>query len=177
MTHTVAPSAYGTLVEPLTFRIERLLPGTPDRLWRYLTDSDLRQLWLASGEMDLKVGAPFELVWQNDRLCDDPGQRPAEFGEEHRMASRILVCDPPRRLVFTWNDTGEVALDLAPQEDGVLLTVTHRRLSGRTGLLQVSAGWHAHLDILEARLDGRPFGSFWDHWRSLKDSYAARLPE
>lgn len=177
MTQLADRGAYGTLLEPTTFRIERRLPGPIERVWSYLTDSDLRQKWLASGVMDLKVGAPFELVWQNDRLTDDPGQRPEEFGEEHRMTSRILQVDPPRKLVFSWFETGEVTMELTPDGDGVLLTLTHRRLSGRAGLLNVSAGWHAHLDVLAARLAGVPFGTFWDKWRSLKEDYARRIPE
>lgn len=177
MTQLADRGAYGTLLEPTTFRIERRLPGPIERVWSYLTDSDLRQKWLASGVMDLKVGAPFELVWQNDRLTDDPGQRPEEFGEEHRMTSRILQVDPPRKLVFSWFETGEVTIDLIPDGDGVLLTLTHRRLSGRSGLLSVSAGWHAHLDVLAARLAGVPFGTFWDKWRALKEDYTRRIPE
>lgn len=177
MTQLADRGAYGTLVEPTTFRIERRLPGPIERVWSYLTESDLRQLWLASGTMELKVGAPFELVWQNDRLTDDPGQRPEEIGEEHRMTSRILLVEPPRRLVFSWFETGEVTFELTPEGDGVLLTLTHRRLSGRSGLLNVSAGWHAHLDVLVARLTGMPFGTFWDKWRALKEDYTRRIPE
>lgn len=177
MTQLADRGAYGTLLEPTTFRIERRLPGSIERVWSYLTDSDLRQKWLASGVMDLKVGAPFELVWQNDRLTDDPGKRPEEFGEEHRMTSRILQVDAPRKLVFSWFETGEVTMELVPDGDEVLLTLTHRRLSGRSGLLSVSAGWHAHLDVLAARLAGVPFGTFWDKWRALKEDYTRRIPE
>ena len=37
----------------------------------------------------------------------------------------------------------------------MLLTVIHRRLPDRSTLLNVSAGWHMHLDILVARAAGR----------------------
>ena len=40
----------------------------------------------------------------------------------------------------------------------MLLTVIHRRLPDRSTLLNVSAGWHAHLDILVARADRRGAG-------------------
>ena len=93
---------YGALSEPATLTIQRMLPGPIERVWAYLTESDLRSKWLASGDMELKVGAPFELVWRNSELTDPPGKRPEGFGEEHRMESRILEIDPPRKLVFTW---------------------------------------------------------------------------
>ena len=68
--------AYGALTEPATLTIQRLLPGPIERVWAYLTESDLRRQWLAAGEMEMKVGAPFELVWRNDELTDPPGERP-----------------------------------------------------------------------------------------------------
>ena len=89
------PDAYGVLIEPATLKIERLLPGPIERIWAYLTESELRRKWLAAGEMEMKVGAPFELVWRNDELTDPPGQRPPGFGDERRMQSRITELDPP----------------------------------------------------------------------------------
>jgi uncharacterized protein YndB with AHSA1/START domain len=34
---------YGVLIEPATLKIQRLLPGPVERVWAYLTDSDLRR--------------------------------------------------------------------------------------------------------------------------------------
>ena len=70
MTMLETPDAYGALIEPATVKIARLLPGPIERVWAYLTESDLRRRWLASGVMELKVGAPFELVWRNGDLTD-----------------------------------------------------------------------------------------------------------
>ena len=69
-----------------TFRIGRRLPGSLERVRVRLTDSELRKLWLASGVIRLKVAAPFELVWRSDRLLDDMGRRPVDFGEKRRLA-------------------------------------------------------------------------------------------
>src|SRR5271155_3737746 len=120
--------SYGVLTEPATLNIRRLLPGPIERVWAYLTESELRRQWLAAGEMEMKVGAPVELVWRNDELTDPPGQRPAGFGEEHRMQSRIIELDPPRKLAIAWGASGEVSFELDPQGEEVLLTLTHRRL-------------------------------------------------
>ena len=48
MTDPAAPGAYGVFIEPGTLKIERVLPGPIERVWAYLTDSDLRRQWLAA---------------------------------------------------------------------------------------------------------------------------------
>jgi len=82
--------AYGVLTEPATLKIQRLLPGPIERIWAYLTQSDLRRQWLAAGQMEMRVGAPFEFVWRNDELTDPPGQRPPGCSDEHRMQSSSI---------------------------------------------------------------------------------------
>ena len=150
MTDIATLDRYGALTEPATLTIRRLLPGPVDRVWAYLVD----------GELD-----------------DPPGQRPEGFSEEHRMAGQVLEIDPPRRLVITWGtEGGSVAFDLEPRGDKVLLTVTHRRLVDRNSMLNVSAGWHMHLDVLASRLTGEPRETFWSGWQRLRDEYAGRLP-
>jgi uncharacterized protein YndB with AHSA1/START domain len=168
--------AYGQLTEPTTLEIQRLLPGPIERVWAYLTQSDLRRQWLAAGDMEMRVGAPFELIWRNDELTDPPGQRPQGFDCEHRMTSRIIDLDPPRKLAFTFGAHGEVSFGLEPAGERVLLTIVHRRLPDRATMLKVSAGWHAHLDILVARATGAEPEPFWNHWLRLRDDYDRRLP-
>ena len=176
MTDRTTPDDYGVLTEPATLRIQRLLPGPIERVWAFLTESELRRKWLAAGQMELKAGAPFELVWRNDELTDPPGQRPPGFGAERRMQSRIIELDPPRKLSFSWEGSGDVSFDLEPKGNEVLLTVTHRRLPNRANLLGVSAGWHAHLDLLSARVTGKQPEPFWDAMNRLRKEYDGRLP-
>ncbi|MEO5578129.1 MAG: SRPBCC family protein [Sphingomicrobium sp.] len=177
MTQAANNNAYGVLSDDSTLTVKRLLPGPIDRVWRYLAESDLRRQWLAAGDMEMKRGSRFELVWRNGELMDNPGQPPEGFGGEHRMNSEITEIDAPRKLSFSWGDTGGVSFELDQQGDEVLLTLTHRRIAERSTRLNISAGWHAHLDVLAARLSGdeltRPF---WDHWASLKADYEKRLP-
>ena len=176
MNSTTRPDAYGELIEPTTLKIQRLLPGPIERIWAYLTDSELRRKWMAAGDMEMKAGAPFELVWRNDELTDPPGERPAGFGGEHRMQSRITEFDPPRKLSITWNSTGDVTFELEPKGKCVLLTVIHRRFPDRATLLKHMAGWHMHLDVLVARASGEEPAPFWDGWSGLMKEYDARLP-
>ncbi len=150
MTERATLGAYGVLTEPATLKIQRLLPGPIERVWAYLTESELRRQWLAAGEMEMKVGAPFELVWRNDQLTNPPGQRPPGFSDEHRMQSRITELDPPRKLAFAWEGSGDVSFELEPKGNEVLLTVIHRRLPDRATLLGARRLAHA------SRRAGRP---------------------
>jgi len=176
MNERAMPGAYGVLTEPATLTIQRLLPGPIERVWDYLTRSDLRRQWLAAGAMELNVGAPFEFVWRNNELTDPPGQRPPGFADEHRMQSRITEVDPPRKLVFTWQGSGDVSFELEQKGDQVMLTVTHRRLPDRSIMLRVGPGWHMHLDVLVARLKGEEPEPFWDGWVRLQNEYEQRIP-
>jgi uncharacterized protein YndB with AHSA1/START domain len=169
-------NAHGVLIDPATLKIQRLLPGPIERVWAYLTESELRRKWLAAGEMVMKVDAPFELVWRNDELTNPPGQRPPGLGEERRMRSRITELDPPRKLAFAWEGSGDVSFELEPKGNDVLLTVIHRRLPDRATLLRVAAGWHMHLDVLVARMTGNEPAAFWDGWSRLQKEYDRRIP-
>jgi uncharacterized protein YndB with AHSA1/START domain len=174
MSELATIDAYGVQTEPTTVRIQRLLPGTIERVWAYMTESDLRRQWLAAGPMDLKVGGEVELTWRNDELSGQIEQRPEGMSGEHSMKSQITRIDAPRLLAFGWNN-GEVTFELEPQGGEVLLTITHRRLPDRNNLLSVSAGWHAHLDVLADRMAGRDTGPFWSKWTRLRAEYDARI--
>ena len=176
MNKPAAPDAFGSLIEPATLKIQRILPGPIERVWAYLTESDLRRQWLAAGDMEMKVGTSFELVWRNDELTNPPGQRPPEKGKEHRLQSRITELDPPLKLSFLFGQSGDVSIELEPQGKNVILTLIHRRLPDRDTMLGVGAGWHAHLDVLVARMEGREPAPFWDSWAKLKKEYDRRSP-
>ena len=166
---------YASVIAPQTVRLQRLLPGPVERVWAYLVDSDKRRQWLASGDMQPAAGSPFRLTWHNDALSDPPGERPDGFGAEHSMDSTVLEYDAPRRLVFTWGG-GDVAIDLEPEGDKVLLTLVHRGISDRRNLLMIGAGWHQHLDTLVARASGEKPTPFWDGWTQLRGEYDALIP-
>lgn len=176
MTDVVTRDAPGELIEPATLKIQRMLPGPIERCWAYLTESELRRQWLASGDMQARADTPFEFVWRNDELTTPPGPRPATSSAESRMQARILAFDPPRKLVITWGERGEVSFELEPKGDEVLLTLIHRRAPDRATLLSVSAGWHAHLEVLGAKLRGEAPEPFWDRVAVLRADYDRRIP-
>jgi len=166
---------YGTLTDSSTLKLQRRLPGPVERVWAYLTESDLRQQWLAAGTMDLRLGSSFELVWRNDELSDSPSERPEGFPEESRATCRITEVEPLRTLSFTWPGVGDITFQLDPIGDEVVLTVTHRRLADRATILMFGAGWHMHLDILVARTKGLRPASFWSGWLRLRDEYERHI--
>jgi len=170
------PDTYGTLIDSATLKFQRTLPGPVENIWAYLTESELRRQWLAAGQMTMKPGSSFELVWRNDELTDPPGQRPPGFSDEHRMASRIVEIEAPHKLVFTWGDSGDVTVELEPQGEQVQLTLTHRGLPDREAVLMIAAGWHGHLDLLSDRVTGKASMPFWDSWSRLQEEYNQIFP-
>lgn len=175
MNAMLAEDNYGVLTEPATLKIERLLPGPVDRIWSYLTDGELRRQWLAAGAMEEKAGAPVDLVWRNDELTDPPGTRPEGFGDEHRMTCEVIAIDAPRLLSISWGSTGGVTFTLQEKGHEVLLTIVHKRVEDPAVLLNVSAGWHSHIDVLEAKLRGTTPVPHWDNFAQLRGVYAERL--
>lgn len=167
---------YGVLTEPTTLTIQRFLPGPIERIWGYLTDSELRRKWLAAGDMKMEVGAPFTLTWRNNELMENPGTPPLGYSQEHSMESRITELDPPNRITFTWYTSGTVTFELSPRGERVLLTVIHRGIPSRDVLLKVGPGWHSHLDVLVARVNGAKPQPFWDRFPLLQKEYQRRLP-
>jgi uncharacterized protein YndB with AHSA1/START domain len=176
MNDVTSAEHYGIVSEPLALTIQRKLPGPLDRIWSYLTDSELRRQWLASGIMPAEPGQGFTLTWRNDELADPADTRPEGFRAEHSMESEILVFEPPHRLVFSWPPRGEVSFELRPLGESVLLTLTHRRISDRKNMVMIGAGWHMHLDVLAARARGEKPESFWKGWSRLKQDYERRIP-
>lgn len=169
------------VMAPDTVRIERMLPGPVERVWSYLTESDKRARWLASGEMELRVGGRVEHVFRNSELTENDEPPPPKYAQhagESRSYGTITACDPPRLLAYTWGggEESEVSFELAPVGDRVRLVLTHRRLATREDMIGVAGGWHAHLDILADRLEGRTPAGFWATHTRLEAEYEKLIP-
>ena len=171
MTDTRFNDMHGVLAPDKSLRIQRQLPGPIERVWSYLTESDLRRQWLASGTMQLQPGASFELVWRNDELSNSAAERPEGFPAESRATCQVIEVDPPRRMRYIWPGVGEVSMELEVAGAEVLLTLTHRQLVGERLILNVSAGWHAHLALLVARLEHTEAPSLWATWKKVRIEY------
>lgn len=172
------PNGFAEVTAKDSIRVERLLPGPIDRLWQYITDPAKRARWLAGGDMDLTPGGTVELVFRNSEIVagDRPPARFAELAKEMRMTGRILACDPPHLLSFTWGQSSNVTFTLTEKGSEVLLVVEHRALPSRGDMVMVSGGWHAHLAVLADRLADREPEGFWANFTELEAQYDKRIP-
>jgi len=142
-------------IGPRTLRFERRLAHPPERVWRALTDPAELAIWLvAAAELEPRLDGAVTLRWAGDAAA----------------TGRIVVWQPPEELAYTW-DEGEgeslVRFSLTADGDGTRVVLTHERIDSLSGF---GAGWHAHLDMLEGLLDGRPV-DWQERWDELRPRY------
>ena len=95
---------YATRIAPDAVRLERLLPGPIERVWAFLTESDQRARWLAAGDMELRSGGKVELHFDHDNISPEP--TPAKYRDmPMSFTGKVLRCEPPRLLEFTWMES------------------------------------------------------------------------
>jgi uncharacterized protein YndB with AHSA1/START domain len=168
---------FGTITEAGTIRFERLLPGPIERVWAYLTESDKRGKWLASGAVEPRVGGRVELHFRHADLSPQKEPIPDKYKQLECGASftaHVTRCEPPRLLSHTWADGSEVTFELTSQGGGTLLVLTHRRLTSDI-MSSVAGGWHTHLGILIDHLSGRTPQPFWSTHAPLEGEYERRI--
>lgn len=143
---------FGTLLDANTVRFERLLPGPIERVWAYLTQPQFLRTWLAASTMDLRVGGAVELRFDTDEVPERAQAGAIDQGI-------ITRYEPPHALAYTWQKAkagaveSHVTLELEAVEHNVRLVLTHRRLPSGANI-SFGAGWHTHLAVLQARLQG-----------------------
>lgn len=173
---------YGECYAPGCIRFERLLNAPVESVWEYLVDPEKRSRWLAAGEFELRPGGRAEFVFRNETLCSPGDEAPEKYRSvsgEVRLEGRVLEADAPRRLVLEWpSEQGPasiVTFELEARGSETLLRLTETGIAARDDLLGAAAGWHAHLDILEALAAGTESRSFWSNHTRLETEYQRRL--
>ena len=78
--------------------VEQTFPHAPEKVWRALTTPELIAKWLMQNDFAPRVGhrfnfrsTPIPNAWNGVTDCE------------------VLVIDEPRRLVYSWNASGEEA--------------------------------------------------------------------
>ena len=174
-----ANQQHGKFTKPGEVRLVRTLPGPIERVWDYLVDAEKRARWFAGGPIEPKKGGKVELFFQHKNISPTETP-PAEHACKHNggksMSGSILRCEPPRVLSYTFGENSDVTFELIPQDEKVLLILTHRcRGDDLPSLMGFASGWHTHLAILLAQLEGAPQPLFWATHARLKAEYEKRL--
>lgn len=175
---------YGVVEGGDSLRFERILPGPIERVWSYLTEGEQRAKWLAGGLTEPRVGGVVRLEFDHDRLTPHDDPTPARFGDQEGgvvHTGEVLRYEPPHVLSHTWEEgdgvVSEVTFELTAQGEDVLLVLTHARVGDRKTLVMTSGGWHAHLDILAAKLSDETPGPFWAAYERLEADYEKRIAD
>jgi uncharacterized protein YndB with AHSA1/START domain len=170
---------YADRIAADSVRLERLLPGPIERVWAFLTEPDKRGRWLAGGTIELRPGGKVALEFAHEKISHEA--TPEKYRDmPTSVTGSVTRCEPSRLLAFTWIEShgehSEVTFELAARGEQVLLTITHRKLHDRETLLGVSAGWDAHVGVLEDVLANRTPRGFWSEHERLEQDYAKRFP-
>ena len=161
---------------PGEVRLVRLLPGPIERVWDFITDPEKRARWFCGGLLEQKVGGRFVFAMHHKNLAPDETP-PDEYAKVQdpgvTFEGRVLQCEAPRLLVFTFGgDDSVVTFDLKPEGKKVRLIVIHR--ASGDDLKEVgsfASGWHIHFSMLIALLEGAPRPPFWSEHAKLKPLY------
>ena len=124
---------------------------TPEKLWAALTRPEFtKAYWCETWqECDWRVGSSWRLMIPDGRVGD--------FGT-------IVECDPPRRLVLTWQNEfipamkadgpSRLTYELEPVGDVVKLTLLHEsELDGSKLIEGVSNGWPGLMASVKSLLE------------------------
>jgi uncharacterized protein YndB with AHSA1/START domain len=150
---------------PGTIRLERTLDAPVEKVWRYLTEAELRAQWFMGGT-DATADGEFELLNDHDNLSDGPVPYPEDYAPYKGRAweEKVIRFEPPRLLetTFQGGKNGTVRFELVPEGGRSRLIITHSGIESSTGFEDFGAGWNSHMTVLQERLAGRGVPNFWE---------------
>jgi len=161
-----------------TIRLERTFDAPAAKLWRYLTEAELRREWFMGGT-DATPGGEFELLIDHDNLSADDVPPPADYSKMKgsTWSEKVLRFDPPRLLetTFQGGKNGHVTYELFPEGDRTRLVVTHSGITSGTGAQDFGSGWNSHMTVLQEKLAGRSVANFWALHAQSREAVAGVL--
>lgn len=146
-------------------RLARRLTATPEEVWSLLVEPEEVATWLANLAIEPRVGGAYTLTFANMPSVS---------------RGHITAFEPPTVLEYRWYE-GEAIESLVRFElhatDAATtdLTLTHTVLHGAADLHQYATGWHAHVELLIARLAGRVPAWDWARYNELLATYSGKV--
>ncbi len=172
---------YGEVLEDGSMRFVRLLPGSVEAAWRWLTDGSKRAEWLCGGGDITSVGQTVRFDFRHENLTPHNEATPDRYKDMENGVSydvEIKRCDPPHHLVMVWpGDGGAIAeIDIRLTEDAgkVRLELIQRGDASVDAFVGAIAGWHAHLDIMADKMEKAMPKPFWAAHETLVGEYKER---
>src|SRR3954453_15717489 len=137
-------------------RLERTLDAPVEKVWRYLTEAELRQQWFMGGT-DATPGGEFDLKVDHDRLSADANVPYPESYASFKgtiWTEKVLRFEPPRLLETTFQSgkNGTVTYELFSEGGKTRLVVTHSGIESPSGFQDFGGGWNSHMAGLQGRL-------------------------
>jgi len=130
--------------------LKKHLPVSPEIVFDAWTTPEHMSHWLSPmttasiPKLDLRVGGEFQIDMHGE-------------GKDYVHTGKYIEVDRPNKLVFSWFSDGTqqqetiVTLELEPDGEGTLLTLTHERFPTEESRNNHEQGWTAILGKLEAR--------------------------
>ena len=146
--------------------LERILPGTIESVWAFLTCAELLPGWFDGGEIEPRLGGKVHLAGGH-------------------ILGTVTQWSPPHRLTYSWNvySPGEavspypescVSFELEAKGEGVRLTLRHLPVLERFER-QNAMCWHTFLDMVAAAAGGRPLKTRSEYMRRNAEAYGVDL--
>ena len=131
--------------------LKRRFKASPAQLFQAWTQPEKMMRWWGvydgskppTAETDLKVGGRFRVQFWTPN------------GENHSVSGAYREVVPDRKLVFSWawqstpERESQVTVDLKPDGDGTILTLTHEQFFNEKARDDHTVGWNRGLDMLE----------------------------
>jgi len=144
-------------------RMTRRLGHPPQLVWRMLTDPTMLPQWLAPGHIELRLGGVARLDFADSGTVID---------------SQVTAFEDGRLLEYSWSHGEEparpVRWQVEPQAGGTRLALSQKTPEGEDPG-RACAGWEAHLEMLEAALEGVPIKFPFERFKAARDAYRPKV--
>jgi uncharacterized protein YndB with AHSA1/START domain len=132
-------------------------------VWQALTDPAKLPEWLAPGRIELAEGGVARLDFADSGTVID---------------SRVSAYEAGRLVEYSWSSPGEparpVRWQVAPEAGATRLTLTVT-VPASEDPGRACAGWEAHLEMLQAALEGVPIKFPFESFKAAREAYRAKV--